>query len=411
MSAIVDLLIKAKYEAGQAFKTLDTEFDRLTNKARSMTDGFMNIKAGFDMVGDIAGKVIQVFNDVTSSVIEYGDQVDTLSRLIGASAEESSKLIQAADDVKVNVETLQSALEVAIRKGISPTIEGIGKLSDQYRAIQNPIERSKFLMDNFGRSGADLARFMELGSQGMRDAGLEAEKLGLVLDRAAIERVRQLERAVDDMNDKWDAGKLKMGLEVVPVVNSFLETMLRADDAVQEHRDSWVSMIPYLSEAYNLYLLIREAIGVAGDEAEKSAKEFEEAAKQAASFQSYAGSVPVVGHGRTYRAGEGPAYPWSESNPTGYVLDRMGNRTYPGRAAGGTVVAGATYMVGEHGPEPVTFGSSGYVGAMPTKSGDVNISVQVKSVIGPRDTAEAERIISPAIESTIRKLKRNGQIQ
>jgi antitoxin component HigA of HigAB toxin-antitoxin module len=85
-----------------------------------------------------------------------------LGRTIGATPEEASKLIQAADDVQISYETLTTALEAAIRKGVEPTIEGLGGLADQYNAIQDPIERTKFLMDNFGRSGADLAPLMEL---------------------------------------------------------------------------------------------------------------------------------------------------------------------------------------------------------------------------------------------------------
>lgn len=155
---------------------------------------------------------------VIEPTIEYAKQVRDLSRSIGASAEESSKLIQAADDVQVGVNTLTTALEAAIRKGVSPTIEGIGQLADEYNAIQDPIARTKFLMDNFGRSGADLAPLMEQGAAGIKALGENAERTGLVMSQQGVDAARKYEIALDDMEDSTLALKLAIADGLIPAM-------------------------------------------------------------------------------------------------------------------------------------------------------------------------------------------------
>jgi hypothetical protein len=56
----------------------------------------------------------------------------------------------------------------------------------------------------------------------------------------------------------------------------------------------------------------------------------------------------------------------------------------PGRAFGGEVEAGRTYVVGERGPEPVTFGQAGRVGSFAqSRGGEAPVVVNVHALDGP----------------------------
>lgn len=136
-----------------------------------------------------------------AKTLDYADQVRDLNRTIGTSSEESSKLIQAADDVGISAESLTGAMQAAIRKGIRPTLDGLGQLADQYIALPDQISKTKFLMDNFGRSGADLGALMEKGRAGLKAAGDEAERYGLVLSEQDVKAARDLEIAQDNLDD------------------------------------------------------------------------------------------------------------------------------------------------------------------------------------------------------------------
>ena len=70
-----------------------------------------------------------------------------------------SRMIQAADDVGISQQSLTTAMEAATRKGIDVSIAGMQAIADQYLALGSGLERGKFLMDTFGRSGADMAPY------------------------------------------------------------------------------------------------------------------------------------------------------------------------------------------------------------------------------------------------------------
>lgn len=163
----------------------------------SLTD----LKSGLDLAVGGFKMAVAAAHALIDPTIEAAGTVRNLQRTIGATAEEASKLIQAADDMGVSSDTLQSALEAAIKRGVEPTIEGIGTLADEYNAIQDPIAKTKFLMDKFGKSGADLAPLMEKGAAGIKALGDEAVNTGLVLSQDSVDAAREYELSVDALSD------------------------------------------------------------------------------------------------------------------------------------------------------------------------------------------------------------------
>ena len=222
----------------------------LTKEMGQAKMGLADMKAGLDLAGQAFNAVKGAVESVINPTVEYAGQIRELQRTIGSTAEESSKLIQAADDVGISAGTLQGALEAAIKRGVKPTIEGIGELADEYNAIKDPIARTKFLMDNFGRSGADLAPLMAQGAEGIRAAGEEAERLGLVMGQDGVDAARQYEIAMDDFNDSVLAVKLAIAENLLPAVTSLLDTGSQQvqlwksiTEAVGEHR---LGLLDYL---------------------------------------------------------------------------------------------------------------------------------------------------------------------
>lgn len=180
----------------------------------SLTD----LKSGLDLaIGGFRTAVaaVQAFINPT---IEAAGKVRELQRTIGASAEEASKLIEAADDVGVSSETLQGALEAAIKRGVEPTIAGIGELADQYNAIEDPIARVKFLQDKFGKSGADLGPLLAKGRQGIKDLGDQAVATGKVLSQDAVDAAREYEMSVDALQDATAGYVTLLAQDAIPVL-------------------------------------------------------------------------------------------------------------------------------------------------------------------------------------------------
>lgn len=194
--------------------------------------GLADLKAGLDLAGKAFGKVKDFIEDSINSTVAYAAETRDLGRAIGASAEEASALIQVADDVKVSTGTLEAAFKAAIKNGIRPSIDSLAALSDQYLSIQDPVARSQFAMEKFGRAGLDMGKLLEQGSDAIRASAREAKNLGLVLSETDVKAARQLEVNLDNLNDKVDAFKTKVGNALIPVLNSLADGLMTTTDNI-----------------------------------------------------------------------------------------------------------------------------------------------------------------------------------
>jgi len=206
-----------------------------------------------------AGAVKVAYSSIKESIeatAEYGMQVRDLSLLIGATAEESSKLIQAADDVFVSFESLERGMQIAIRQGLDPTIEGMGQLADEYNSIKNPIEQSRFLLEKFGRSGAELAPLMKLGASGLKELGDAAEETGLVLDDKAVDSVINYKEQLDELNDMIGGIKTQAGMLGIEMLAEGLD---KVNEATGSNVSSFAEFISIAREGYQTIVRLNEA--------------------------------------------------------------------------------------------------------------------------------------------------------
>ena len=215
MTNKVEILVTATDKASAVLK-------QSTGGLKGLND---SIKAATGINFGYAAGLTAVVAGVKSSInytMKYAEQVQNLSRNIGASTQEASRLIQVSDDVKLSVESLEAGLKGAIVKGYQPTIKGLAEMSDQYLAIQDPIQRSKFLVDTFGRAGLEMGKLMELGADGIKKMGEEAK---MVLSPADIQRMNDFYKATDDIEDSVNSLKVSLALTTAGPLSKFLDTL------------------------------------------------------------------------------------------------------------------------------------------------------------------------------------------
>jgi hypothetical protein len=213
---------------------------KATDQATATLKGFgANVKGSFTelasvigLAGKAFGAVKGVIDDTVGYTMELAKQVRTLSRDIGATPEEASKLIEVAGDMEVSFGSLETALKGAIRKGFDPTVEGLGKISDAYLKLQPGVERTKFLMDTFGRSGADVARLMELGSAKITEYGDALDGTAKIMDGAALQAAEDYRLEIEGMNDSVENLKLSIGKGLIPVLGNLLGKMSTGNTVV-----------------------------------------------------------------------------------------------------------------------------------------------------------------------------------
>ena len=141
----------------------------------------------------------------------YAGQIRDLSAISGTSAEETSRFVQVLDDFQITTEDVTAATKALTRQGLTPNIETLAKLSDQYNAINDPMEKNAFLIKNLGKSGLGWTNAMKAGGAELRQMSLEINRGNIFTDQnvATMETAR-LE--IDKASDAWAAAKNSVGL-------------------------------------------------------------------------------------------------------------------------------------------------------------------------------------------------------
>lgn len=216
----------ATTEAGNASQGTGLKITELYSTVRLAEMGIRALKGAYD--------------DVVGSTLAYSDQVRQLQNTIGGTTEDASKLIFAANQTGVSFQTLSTALEASIRtmqthksQGIEPNIAGLAQLADAYNKIQDPILKTQFLQQNFGRSGADLAQMMALGSAGILALGQQAQATGVVLDQQTVGAMYRYEQETKTLAANLQGLKVATTEALLPALSGAVDQETKNAQAIQ----------------------------------------------------------------------------------------------------------------------------------------------------------------------------------
>lgn len=188
--------------------------EALKKSTMSITDFRSAYQIGLDVMR--AGKM--VWDETAGATFKYDEEIRRLAEITGTGAEESSRLLQVLDDFKISAGELNAVTRKMTQQGLSPTLETLARLSDEYNRLNPGQERAKFLMDNFGRSGFKFAEAMSKGGDELRKMGGEVEK-SLIRTDEQIAKTRLAELAFDKWSDKIQAVKVDLGTGFIGAVD------------------------------------------------------------------------------------------------------------------------------------------------------------------------------------------------
>lgn len=215
--ANVDIIIKSVDQTKAGFASAKSGLGGLSNE--------IALGIGkFEVYSQIIQKVGQTLADVVNDTIAYADEVRRLGEITGLSAEESSRLIQVSDDLKISTEDLTKAQKKLTSEGLSLSIETLAQLSDQYRAIQDPAEKAAFLTDKFGKAGYKFAEAMQKGGSALKEMN-DSISDNLVLTQDSVDAAREYEKSIDDLQDTFMGLKVTIGNAVIPALNDVVGGM------------------------------------------------------------------------------------------------------------------------------------------------------------------------------------------
>lgn len=171
--------------------------------------------------------------DGVEETIKYGKEVRGLKLLTGDTAEGTGRLIQVMDDYGIKTEALTMAQKTLSKEGLSLTIETLSDLSDEYKALQTPAEKTRFLIEKFGKTGLQFAEAMETGGDSLREMSAAVDE-SLVPTEAGLKAVREYEIAMDSWNEMIEATKLNIGNGLIPVLTDLMNWYMDGENAEKD---------------------------------------------------------------------------------------------------------------------------------------------------------------------------------
>jgi hypothetical protein len=184
-------------------------------------------------IGVAIGALKTVGQELKKIVVDYSNyatQVEKFSRLTGISGEESSRLLQTADDFQVSVEQMGASLKWALQNGFVPTVENLAILADRYNSIKDPAERAAAMQKIFGRSWVEMTPLLEKGGDAIR-ANAKTIESGLIITDKAIEANKDYKRSIDTLTDSIESLKMIVGGQLVPIVTIGAKSLINYGEA------------------------------------------------------------------------------------------------------------------------------------------------------------------------------------
>lgn len=227
--SVLDIVIKLSKQGGADKETVtglvqvkNAIMDAVTVAGTLVAAGYA-IKKGFDAT--------------VGTMVAYADQVRSIAQVSGLSAEESSKLIQVTDDLKISQEDL---LKVMQKNGdqYDYSVAGLAAMSEQYMALGSSQEKAAFMQERFGKSWGNFVELMEQGADRITEAGDDINK-ALILDQKALDQAREYEKNVDELNDTMTAYKVSIGNGLLPVLNDMFTVENRVIELMEEGQNPY----------------------------------------------------------------------------------------------------------------------------------------------------------------------------
>lgn len=228
MTAKVKIVVEAQDKASGKLGAIGSAFGRIQERIVSILSA--------NLLENLGRQMIQFSKEAIDSTVKYANSVRNLQLASGQTAEEASRMIQVFDDFKINVDNLSMAFRKMTSEGLTPNIETIAQLADEYVALQSPLEKNKLLMDKFGRSGLEMAEMMSKGGGAIREMGAAVDE-SLILTQEGVDAAREYEIALDSWNDAVQGLKVSIGTGLLPVLSDTINWINASTEADKRLRE------------------------------------------------------------------------------------------------------------------------------------------------------------------------------
>jgi hypothetical protein len=351
MANRVDIDIYANDHTGTGIKGAKSKIDGLKSGFESLT-GISLTTAGLIAAAGVAiGKAVDYTKEAVKETVTYNEQISELSRITGSSLEDTSRLIQVAQDMGIEYKDLATGLGNATKNGVDTSIESLLSLGEEYKKLETPMDRAKWLTENFGAAGRDLEPIFAASTESII-ADMEEVSDALVWDDEKAQAVKDYESALGDLKQSFTELKITVGMEVLPVITEFIDilngkgkiSLGSSREEVRMLQEKYSGLAGTAGSAATAVDTTNESLGRVPGMAGPAAGAIGDVANMLNGINSKTATITVRGviEKSAYEAqafaGQGSRNPY---------IGLPANM----RAVGGAVAPNVPYLVGENGPE------------------------------------------------------------
>lgn len=242
-SIVIDLLMKTG-----AFETdVKRAEKRLEEMKRRAIDAGKALGTAIAGGAVIAGTALVA---MAKNGIDAADRLDELSQRLGVSTEKLSGLGYAATLTGGNIDTIASALprlskaiveagddssqmgrlfkamgvDVKDAAGNFRDVEDVlPDVMDAFRSLKDDTLEQALAMQVFGKSGAEMLEFLNLGSEGLAEMEQRASDLGIVVSGETAAAAAEFNDRLGDLRMATEAFATKLAAELLPALTELLQ--------------------------------------------------------------------------------------------------------------------------------------------------------------------------------------------
>lgn len=243
--ALGDIVVKLKADTADLEKGLKNVQTKVEDNGQQIRNTFNKIAVAVTAVG--AG--ITVFaKSATDYTVGLARDTKKLSRETGLAYEQASQLAYVTKRMGIDADQSSKSFGIFSKKiteaansvtGSSNAISDLGvkvrntdgsirdfgnilfDVADKFKALPDGPLKTSAALDLFGRSGKDMIKVLNLGSQGIKDLEQRANDLGLTLTAKTIASVSKYIASQKDLKDSTNSLKVAIGSLTIPVLTSF----------------------------------------------------------------------------------------------------------------------------------------------------------------------------------------------
>ena len=192
--------------------------------------------------------------DLAKATAEFGDTVAKTSQRLGLSVESFQELDFALKISGSSMEAQTGAFVKFARiasdanLGLGAAVSAFGRLgvevknsagemkslpdlvfesADAFSAMEDGVSKTALAQELFGRKGTDMLQFLNLGSEGIRELGAEAQSLGGVMGGDLTRQSENFMDALTRLETAFDGVTRAIGTDLFPILEPLMNSLAR----------------------------------------------------------------------------------------------------------------------------------------------------------------------------------------